>query len=85
LQERSILLRVAVALARHRNDLVDAERLERRARECDDKSRTIRGLLQDPSALGHERFASARIEVVGCVRRRGNIHLRRLLNLCKCV
>jgi two-component system, chemotaxis family, protein-glutamate methylesterase/glutaminase len=54
LHERSILLREAAALARKRNDSVYAEKLERRARQCDDRSRTIRNLLQDPSALGHD-------------------------------
>jgi hypothetical protein len=42
------------ALARKKNDSAGAEKLERRARECDDRSRTIRDLLQDPTALGHE-------------------------------
>jgi two-component system chemotaxis response regulator CheB len=53
LQERSILLRAAAAHARQRNESADAERLERRARECDEKCRTIRNLLQEPTALGH--------------------------------
>ena len=54
LHERSILLREAAALARKRNDSVGAEKLERRARECDDRGRTIRDLLQDPTALSHD-------------------------------
>lgn len=54
LQERSILLRDAAALARQRNDAAEAEKLEQRAHECDQRSRTIRDLLQDPTALGHD-------------------------------
>jgi two-component system chemotaxis response regulator CheB len=54
LHERSFLLREAAALARQRNDSIDAEKLERRAHECDQRSRTIRDLLQDPTALGHD-------------------------------
>lgn len=52
LHERSLLLREAAALARQRNDSSDAEKLERRARDCDDRSRTIRHLLQDTTAFG---------------------------------
>jgi two-component system chemotaxis response regulator CheB len=54
LHERAILLGEAAALARKRNDSAGAEKLERRARECDDRSRTIRDLLQDPTALVHD-------------------------------
>jgi two-component system chemotaxis response regulator CheB len=61
LQERSILLRDAAGLARRRNDSSGAEMLERRARDCDDKSRTIRDLLQDPAALGHPAAQSGKL------------------------
>jgi two-component system chemotaxis response regulator CheB len=54
LHERSILLREAAALARRRNDSAQAEKLEQRALDCDDKSRSIRSLLQDPTVLGHD-------------------------------
>jgi two-component system chemotaxis response regulator CheB len=54
LHERSILLRDAAVLARQRNDSPGAQLLERRAQECDDKKRSIRDLLQDPTALGRD-------------------------------
>lgn len=54
LHERATLVREAAALARKRNDSPGAEKLERRAGECDDRSRTIRDLLQNPTALGHD-------------------------------
>jgi two-component system, chemotaxis family, protein-glutamate methylesterase/glutaminase len=60
LHERSILLREAAVHARQRNDADDAERLERRARECDHRSQAIRDLLQDPKALGHDASQSRR-------------------------
>jgi two-component system chemotaxis response regulator CheB len=55
LQERSILLREAAVFTRQRNNSSDAALLESRARECDQKIRSIRDLLQDPAALGHDR------------------------------
>ena len=50
LHERSLLLRAEAEHARGRNDSA-ADVLEARALECDEKSQTIRGLLQSASTL----------------------------------
>jgi hypothetical protein len=70
-------LDAGAALARKRNDWADAEKIERRARECDDRSRKIRDLLQDATAFSHHTTQLPRSEAL--------ITRADLLNLCKCV
>lgn len=58
LHERSILLREAAELSRRRNDFAEAQSLESRAHECDERGQTIRKMLQDSAATDHDRGAS---------------------------
>ena len=63
MQERAMLLREAATLARRRRHTARADQLESRARDCDNKTRAIRALLQDSSARGLDATAAPREDV----------------------
>lgn len=54
LQERSILLREAAELARHQDNLAEAEMLREGAAACETKSRVIRELIQEQAPPARE-------------------------------